>query len=640
MRDFKREGVQPGTADEALRETYRNEDLSRLIGSLVGLKPPPTRKDDMLAALVRLVEGDQLLLTWDRLTSEEKSKVAQTAWSDTGFFDREKFDAARRLLRSGPPEKADDSEEETDPDVSCGYRWDQDRKRRRSLIELIMPDGVMSREIQKALRKFVPEPKPPAIAGVDSPPESIQMPVVVWNPKTEKYDDETRAVPVVRREMEPAALRDLTAVLRLVDAGKVGITEKNRWPTPAAIRQVGKVLEGGDYFPDEQEGKSSGSGGDEENRPGPIRAFAWPMLVQAGKLAQVRGARLELTKAGRAALTEPPHESLRLLWHRWLSSDLLDELRRINVIRGQTGKGKRYLTDPAERRQIIAEALSECPVGRWVSIDELSEYMRAAGHTFEVSSDPWSLYIVDPQYGSLGYEGYGGWNILQLRYLLCLLMEYAATLGLIDAAFIPPDGARPDYGGMWGTDDLASFSRYDGLMFLRLTPLGAYALGLEQSYEPAPLPMRQVIHVEPDLEIAAIGPLSPSDVLLVESFASRAGEKSWRLDPERILDAQASGRSVGELAAFLEAASGAELPEPVERFLSDLASRASALRDLGPARLIGCADPDLAAFIAGHPSTGKLCRPAGKDTLVVAGKDEASFNRALRKLGFVLRTSQ
>jgi hypothetical protein len=55
MRDFKREGVQPETADEALRETYRNDELSKLVSSFAGMKPPPTRKDDMLAALVRLL---------------------------------------------------------------------------------------------------------------------------------------------------------------------------------------------------------------------------------------------------------------------------------------------------------------------------------------------------------------------------------------------------------------------------------------------------------------------------------------------------------------------------------------------------------------------------------------------------------
>jgi hypothetical protein len=32
-------------------------------------------------------------------------------------------------------------------------------------------------------------------------------------------------------------------------------------------------------------------------------------------------------------------------------------------------------------------------------------------------------------------NGSGGWNILQERYLLALLFEYAATLGLIDIAY-------------------------------------------------------------------------------------------------------------------------------------------------------------------------------------------------------------
>jgi hypothetical protein len=56
----------------------------------------------------------------------------------------------------------------------------------------------------------------------------------------------------------------------------------------------------------------------------------------------------------------------------------------------------------------------------------------------------------------------------QERSLLCLLFEYAAILGLVDVAFIPPAGARRDYHRLWGMDDLPFFSRYDGLMFCRI----------------------------------------------------------------------------------------------------------------------------------------------------------------------------
>ena len=62
--------------------------------------------------------------------------------------------------------------------------------------------------------------------------------------------------------------------------------------------------------------------------------------------------------------------------------------------------------------------------------------------------------IGDPNYGSLGYSGFGDWHIVQERYLLAFLFEYVATLGLIDIVYIPPSNARPNYSDLWGVDDL------------------------------------------------------------------------------------------------------------------------------------------------------------------------------------------
>ena len=49
-----------------------------------------------------------------------------------------------------------------------------------------------------------------------------------------------------------------------------------------------------------------------EQEIGPIKAFAWPLLVQAAKLAELHGKKLALTKAGRHALGAPAAETLRL----------------------------------------------------------------------------------------------------------------------------------------------------------------------------------------------------------------------------------------------------------------------------------------------------------------------------------------
>ena len=85
---------------------------------------------------------------------------------------------------------------------------------------------------------------------------------------------------------------------------------------------------------------------------GPIRAFAWPMILQAANLAELSGKRLTLTRAGRKALMAPSFETLRSAWQRWLKTKLVDELRRVDAIKGQTGRGKNGLTSVTERRLV------------------------------------------------------------------------------------------------------------------------------------------------------------------------------------------------------------------------------------------------------------------------------------------------
>lgn len=77
---------------------------------------------------------------------------------------------------------------------------------------------------------------------------------------------------------------------------------------------------------------------------------------------------------------------------------------------------------------------------------------------------------------------------MKLRLARCVLFEYAATLGLVDVAYFHPSAAQSDFRQIWGTDDLAFFSRYDGLSHIRVTPFGAHCLkGGAYEAEPAPV---------------------------------------------------------------------------------------------------------------------------------------------------------
>ncbi|MGO1317170.1 MAG: hypothetical protein ACTMIR_09065 [Cellulomonadaceae bacterium] len=143
------------------------------------------------------------------------------------------------------------------------------------------------------------------------------------------------------------------------------------------------------------------------------------------------------------------------------------------------------LSAAKNRRPVVGAALARCEPGEWVTIDALFRTMQRAGlHPTITRSDRavWKLYLLDPQYGSLGYAGFHDWALLEGRYTLAVLFEYAGTLGLIDLDYVDPHGARDDFRENWGADELEALSRYDGLQAIRLTPLGAYAVGLTESH--------------------------------------------------------------------------------------------------------------------------------------------------------------
>jgi hypothetical protein len=103
----------------------------------------------------------------------------------------------------------------------------------------------------------------------------------------------------------------------------------------------------------------------------------------------------------------------------------------------------------------------------------------------------------------------------------------------------------------------AYFSRYDGLMFFRVTPLGAHCFRAESVPQPAPIAVKPVLRMRPNLEIAAVGAdLQPSDRLALDAYATPVSDLVWRLDAGTLLTAIEAGRPVAEI--------------PLPSFLSDL----------------------------------------------------------------------
>jgi len=272
----------------------------------------------------------------------------------------------------------------------------------------------------------------------------------------------TGAGPVLVRWTAPDALSNLVAVLELAADGRVRCNATSRQPSAATVKLIEDALVAGDFYDAGQQ---------------PIAAFAWPLLIQVGGLARLAGLRLELSPRGRATLASPSYEALAALWARWLAGVSTDEMARIEAVKGQRKPGT--LTSAVTRRAAVAAALAGLEPGAWTGVGKLLGILRAQRPPLVATRSLralWRLYVLDSYHGSLGHAGPRAWDLVEGRYALCVLFEYAATVGLIDVAYADPRGARHDYRALWGADQLSCLSRYDGLAAVRVNELGAAVL--------------------------------------------------------------------------------------------------------------------------------------------------------------------
>lgn len=572
-------------------------DLKELAGQLPCVDTNG-RKEELIARIVAALMGEGLKAIWSGLDSVQRAAVAEAVHHPLGEYSDQRFRAKYQQVpafseASGKPPGSRGSKKSA---LCLFIHYSPDD--RRSFVPV---------DLRTRLKAFVPVPAPVVVNSAES------LAVV-----------DGLTIRLTERE----ALQEFQVMLRTIEQERIQVSEKTALPSTAALRLLTEKLVGGDFFPWVAKKNAW------EQEIGPIKAFAWPLLLQAGGLAARSAGRLILSPTGVKALSASPADGVRGLWRKWQKTTLVDEFNRIDDIKGQYAKG-RVMTAAAPRRQTIEAALQACPVGRWIAFDDFSRYLRAADHLFAVTHDPWKLYLVDRQYGSLGYDGFGGWNILQDRYMMALLFEYAATLGIVDIAYVDPADARSDFRRLWGADDLAYLSRYDGIQHFRLTALGAYVLGLEANYQPVIVPCNVTLSVMPSLLVNVVtGELGPENGLRMENWATQIEPGSWRLDREKALSAIEKGHDLAAFKQFLEAHDDMPLPEPVDALFRHCARYGKALKLTGQAVLIECRDQETADAIGSHKETASLCLRAGTKSLVVRNDHLEKFRERIRLLGF------
>ncbi len=467
-------------------------------------------------------------------------------------------------------------------------------------------------DLAARLRSLLPEPADACLACIPEPAEEGEVMV---------------------RHTESEALAELGALLRLAAMGQLGFSEKTGVPAKNSLARIRESLSGGDWFSPAVAFLADPKAWEQEI--GSIKPIGWTRMLHAAGLITMSGSKSTLTVLGRKSLEKPAWEVIEAIWRKWITNKVYDEFNRIDIIKGQSIKGA--LTARVARRSAMLGALGKCPAGVWISFDAFSNFMRADGLMFEVSHDPWKLYIGDHQYGAMGYSGYGEWDVLQNRYILCFFMEYAAALGILDIAYTVPDEARPV--DQWGMDGYAWLSRYDGLQAFRINPLGTYVLsGGEHPFTPSrPLVQTRLSVLSNRTIRVTVGSLSPAERTQLETWAEAVGENDFRLDESNAIKAIEAGYDLHGFTSFLEERDDQPLPESVVAFLRQARADGEAVRQAGNAILFECRDAATAGMISKCKDLSGMCLWAGDTTLAVQEESVAKFRKQVRLLGLGVR---
>jgi hypothetical protein len=502
-------------------------------------------------------------------------------------------------------------------------RWSGCSKNQGSVLVLVTDEdreeGVirLASDLRVPLKKLLP---PPARASVQTVPELPREHV-------RHHWQGTMKEPVRIYEGATHAFEEARRVLALVQQGKLKISSSTKRPTAAVVKKVTDALLTPDF-------ELELAGAELDETAGSVRAHAWPVVFQQCGWAKATGTKLALTRKGMSFLKNPTAEAWREGFDRLLADKTFDELQRISNIRGQTGRGKRTRTPMPERRAAIAEGLSEWPVGEWLAFEDAFRFGIASGYGFSVNRTPWNLYFCEHNYG---YLNDGDENELACQYMRVFLFETLATLGIVEVAYVPPHWLWPEFGDNWGIDDIPFCGRYDGLLYVRLTSLGAYCLDLTTEYQP-PKVQGTHLRVLPNRDVVAVDQpeLPPAVAALLGSYAKRKSDAVWRLEDKLIVAQLEKGGSIEDLRELLASHGAQELPDTVEAFLEQIARRANAITGGEDALLVHFRDAVTAALIANDTAGRKLCLAAGEKAVVVSKKNEKAFRTFVRRKGLPL----
>jgi len=450
--------------------------------------------------------------------------------------------------------------------------------------------------------------KPKFVLGL---PLFLRQLLIQYYPQPENAKLTPVAAPTATQYVYETGERDIAVewprVSAYKDQGQIAYTVKNR-PNVTSLPKMHKNLNTKEFFPDAEDKKAK-----------TLRtSLLAGMAAFVKKNSNSSNVANDIFKLFRALYIDKIHSAPMVL------PDL---------------KGMGYVDDYdiAHKESELLRIFASLPSGGWVPFENIKNFV--SFHLLDLK--PFSVYTASNKL-YYEYEGKANWD--NKHYISHGQYKEAITLPLLRgtfflfAAFGLCDIAynRPDWNKM-GRD---CFSSWDGLKYVRRTPLGDFVCGFTKEYDASNIKSDTKITLSPDTLLILTEENDSSAAGILAPYTERLGANRFRTDSRLFLSNIKSKKELEAKILLFKQIIGEELPPNWTAFFSDMLHKINPFEPVEEAKVlqIPAENKALAKLIAQDPVLKTLVIKAEGFTIIVPKGNYAAMKRRLQEFGYLLTT--
>lgn len=302
-------------------------------------------------------------------------------------------------------------------------------------------------------------------------------------------------------------------------------------------------------------------------------------------------------------------------------------------------KGMGYVDDDdvIKRESELLRIFASLPSGGWVPFENVEHFFNY--HLLDLQ--PFTQYIANNKL-YFEYEGKKGrsWDnkhyITKGLYKEAIILPFLrgsfflfAAFGLCDIAYDRPD---------WDQMGRESFSSWDGLRYVRRTPLGDFVCGFTKEYDASNIKSESKITLSPDTLLILTDEKDSSAAGILAPYTERLGGNRFRTDSRLFLSNIKSKKELESKISLFKQIIGEDLPPNWTAFFSDMLHKINPFEPIEEAKVlqIPADNKALAKMIAQDPVLRSLVIKAEGFTIIVPKGNYAAMKRRLQEFGYLL----